>query len=179
MAAPSLAEIAHQKVLSRSGALWEPERGDTLIINTEANLGYLVHPDGTLIAFRVATGQRRTVRYIGLTYNATTPVGSWVAKSLHTKGDRITYGPRGLFLRFYKNGEEFTHYGIHAHRDSEEMLGRDTADRFASMGCIIVSERILDLLLKTHELSGKTLRVETILGFPSPPPLRLSKDDST
>ena len=78
---------------------WKPEVGDRLIVDTNDNMGYLIHPDGVYLEFKVATGQRRVVRYIGRTYDATTPEESWVAKSLHIKADRITFGPNGHFPR--------------------------------------------------------------------------------
>ncbi len=143
---------------------WEPRAGDNLIIDTEHNIGYLRHRDGSYGEFRVATGQRRVVAYIGRVYNATTPVGSWVVKSHHTKADRITFGPTGSFLRMYRDGEDYTSYGIHGHALSAEMLTQDV--RFESMGCIIVSEEVIHILEQTFEKNGQRLDVTTLYGPP-------------
>jgi len=136
---------------------WRPQQGDILHVNTEENLGYLIHPDGRRFVFRVATGQKRAVRYIGLSYFAATPEGNWVVKSHHIQGDRITYGPEGHFLRMYKNLDEYSHYGIHTHASADSMLREK--DRYASMGCVIVSDAILDLLERTYVLNGQLLVV--------------------
>ena len=52
---------------------WQPQAGDTMIVDTAINEGYLVHTDGSFTSFLVATGQRRTISYIGRTYYAATP----------------------------------------------------------------------------------------------------------
>lgn len=142
---------------------WTPEVGDRLIIDTKDNMGYLIHQDGVYLAFKVATGQRRVVRYIGRTYNATTPEESWVAKSLHVKGDRITFGPNGHFLRLYRDGTENSPYGIHGHAYGERMLGQSV--RFESMGCIIVSDELMTLIEETWKLNDEQLPVVTSYGF--------------
>ncbi|MBI1934604.1 L,D-transpeptidase [Candidatus Peregrinibacteria bacterium] len=143
---------------------WQPQEGDTLYVDTQENLGYLLHPDGRRFVFRVATGQKRAVRYIGLSYFAATPEGSWLVKSHHIQGDRITYGPEGHFLRMYKDADEYSHYGIHTHASADSMLREK--DRYASMGCIIVSDSILDLLERTYALNGDQLPVVTASGPP-------------
>ena len=143
---------------------WQPQVGDQLLIDTEGNWGYLAHDDGLFIRFPVVTGQRRSVRYIGRYYNAATPAWDWEIKSAHRKGDRITFGPTGRFLRLYKNGEERTAYGIHGHKDAAQMLAE--GDRFRSMGCIIVSESILDIIEEAYEFNGGSLAVKTLHGDP-------------
>lgn len=143
---------------------WQPEEGDTLYVDTQANLGYLIHPDSRRFVFRVATGQRRTVRYIGMTYFAGTPEASWLVKSHHIQGDRITYGREGHFLRMYKDADEYSHYGIHTHASADSMLQEQ--DRYASMGCIIVSKSLLDLLERTYAVNGDLLPVVTANGPP-------------
>src|SRR3989338_9576153 len=116
---------------------WTPLAGDHLLVDTLNNQGYLVRADHSLYTeFPVITGQKRIVRYIDMTYNAATPDWNWVMKSRHIKGDHITYGPTGRFLRLYKDGTEYTHYGIHAHRSEMRMFGEES--RYQSMGCIIV-----------------------------------------
>ncbi|MDO8648324.1 MAG: L,D-transpeptidase [Candidatus Peregrinibacteria bacterium] len=141
---------------------WAPRAGDQLVIDTQETVGYLIHPNGTYTAFPVATGQRRTVHYIGRVYNATTPERQWTVQSTHIKGDRTTFGPTGKFLRLYIDGES-TPYGIHGHRSSVKMLAED--ERFRSMGCIIVSEEILTIIEQTYELNSNTLEVTTTYGL--------------
>ncbi|MEK7201276.1 MAG: L,D-transpeptidase family protein, partial [Patescibacteria group bacterium] len=143
---------------------WQPQQGDILHVNTKENLGYLIHPDGRRFVFRVATGQKRAVRYIGLSYFAATPEGRWLVKSHHIQGDRITYGREGHFLRMYKDSDEYSHYGIHTHASADSMLREK--DRYASMGCIIVSDSLLDLLERTYEQNGSQLPVVTASGPP-------------
>ncbi|MBM3227408.1 hypothetical protein FJZ27_00895 [Candidatus Peribacteria bacterium] len=139
---------------------WTPMQGDRLVVDTEENEGYLVRSDNaSYTSFPVITGQRRVVRYIGRTYNATTPNQRWIVKSRHIKGDRTTFGPTGRFLRMYKDGETYTSYGIHEHKSEERMFGE--ADRFQSMGCVIVQTEILDVIEETYELNGETLDVVT------------------
>lgn len=150
--------------LQISAAEWGPRVGDQLLIDTKANLGYLVHDDGLYISFPVITGQRRNVWYIGRYYNAATPTWDWEIQTTHIKGDRVTFGPTGRFLRMYKNGENRTAYGIHGHRDGIQMLLED--DRFRSMGCIIVSEDMLDTIEQAYEMNNEKLSVKTTYGDP-------------
>jgi hypothetical protein len=151
--APSIADVE----------LWEPQIGDQVIFDTKENMGYLVHPNGTKLSFRSVSGQQRVVHYIGLTYNASTPSKDWIAKSRHIKGDRITYGPTGRFLRLYEKGDIYSHYGIHTHKYGKEFLAGD--NRYRSMGCIIVSEDIFDVIEETYYLNGEHLKVATRHGL--------------
>jgi hypothetical protein len=141
---------------------WTPKRGDRLIADTKENIGYLLHDNGEYISFRIATGQKRVVRYIGRTYDARTPERVWAAREKQTKGDRITFGPEGTFLRLFTDNVH-TPYGIHSHRSISAML-TDT-ERYKSMGCILVSKEILDIIVQTFELSGKDLPVRTVFGI--------------
>lgn len=145
---------------------WQTMVGDTMIVDTEMNVGYLVHLDGGYTQFPVATGQRRVVRYIGRTYNAKTPNRSWAILDKEVKSDRTTFGKKGLFLRLF---DEYgrTAYGIHSHRSIETMLAEQ--DRYRSMGCILVSQVILDNIEATFEGNGRTLDVITIAGFGDDP----------
>jgi hypothetical protein len=145
--------------------LWQPQVGDRVIFDTLDNIGYITHANGEFISFPIVTGQNRVVHYIGLTYNAATPVGEWTAKSRHIKGDRITYGGSGRFLRLYKDGEEYTHYGIHTHAYEDVFFARDPDKRFRSMGCIIVKENIYDIIEETYSLNGERLQVTTKYGL--------------
>ena len=133
---------------------WVTESGDTLLIDTKENVGYLMHADGRSIDFPVVTGQRRHVYYIGRSYNATTPNWAWRVGDMEIKGDRVTFGADGRFLRMFKDDKEYTAYGIHEHRDGVEMLERTSMERFRSMGCIIVHRDIMDILVKTYERNG-------------------------
>jgi len=113
-----------------------------------------MHLDGRYVRFPLITGQRRRVYYIGRSYNATTPAWDWVVQSEDIKGDRITFGPTGRFLRLYQDGEEHTAYGIHEHAAEEVMFARES--RFGSMGCIIVRSAMMDILEATYRLNEET-----------------------
>ncbi len=143
-------------------AEWQSEPGDSFLVDTQTNIGYLIHRDGGFTSFPVATGQRRVVRYIGRTYNAATPNRHWISSSKETKGDRITFGAEGTFLRLSYDGEG-TPYGIHSHAYAEVMLGDQM--RYRSMGCVIVSTEILAVIVKTFEENGEQLDVLTVSGF--------------
>ena len=136
--------------------------GDHIVVDTKNNEGYVIHPNTQeYIRFPLITGQRRTVNYIGLTYNAATPNRNWIIQSLDKQPDRYTYGPEGHFLRLYADGER-THYGIHGHAAEKTMFARE--NRFQSMGCIIVQTEILNLLMKTFALNEGKVAVRTIYG---------------
>ena len=111
----------------------------------------------------MATGQLRTVRYIGRTYYAATPLKLWTMESSHIKSDRVTFGKTGLFLRLYDEGES-TAYGIHSHRDITYMLNLEADDRYRSMGCILVSQELLDVLEREFEVNNEMLSVRTVAG---------------
>ncbi len=112
----------------------------------------------------VITGQRSVVRYIGRVYDATTPVRSWTALSKETKGDRITFGKDGTFFRLTNNKtEERTPYGIHGHAYADKMFSGQT--RYRSMGCIIVSDEILEIIGRTFAMNGDRLPVLTTFGL--------------
>jgi hypothetical protein len=143
-------------------AEWEPREGDAFLVDTKENIGYLVHADLGYTSFPLVTGQRRWVRYIGRSYNATTPERQWVATSIDTKGDLTTFGLRGTFIRMQYKDED-TPYGIHSHRYVDVMMARD--ERYGSMGCIIVTDAMLDVLLATFEKNGNTLAVRTVYGL--------------
>ncbi len=140
---------------------WAPVVGDRFVVDTLSNEGYLIHTDGRYVRFPVITGQRRGVYYIGRSYNATTPKWDWEVKSREIKGDRVTFGPTGRFLRMYKDDER-TAYGIHEHKSEIEMFARDT--RFQSMGCVIVTSAMLDVIEDTYNLNGGSLIVKTRYG---------------
>ena len=161
-------------VTSLSLESWTPEVGDVLIVDTKDNIGYLVHTDGVFLSFLASTGQRKVVRYLGRTYNAMTPEKAWVAKSFHIQSDRITFGAAdpntypeldGAFLRLYVDGTQYTHYGIHPTKYSKSIFAE--TDRYESMGCIIVSDEMMEVILETWRLNGKELTVVTKYGLPT------------
>lgn len=143
-------------------AEWEVRTGDALVVDTEMNVGYLIHRSGGFTQFPVATGQRRVVRYIGRTYNARTPNTSWAVLDKEVKSDRTTFGKEGLFLRLYDEDGK-TAYGIHTHRSIDSMLA--VQNRYRSMGCILVSQSVLDIIEATFEGNGRRLEVVTLNGF--------------
>ncbi len=146
---------------------WVPQPGDRVMVDTAINEGHLVGEDGTYTSFPVLTGQKRVVRYIGRTYNAATPSKEWIAKSVDVKGRSMTFGETGTFVRLYDDGEK-TPYGIHSHLTFQKML--DEGDRYRSMGCVLVSEDVLKLIVQTFELNGGTLNVTTANGITLPEP---------
>ena len=142
---------------------WKPRVGDRIVFDTKNNVGFLIHPDETFLRFPIVTGQERHVCYIGLCYFAATPEDEWTIKSRHIKGDRVTYGPSGRFLRLYRDGHEYSHYGIHEHRDEEDMFSGEM--RYRSMGCIIVKTDIMDILDETYQLNAVAgVDVKTVRG---------------
>jgi hypothetical protein len=161
---PALPSSAQQVTV----ASWVARKNDRFVVDTKENMGYLVHEDGTYASFVVATGRNEKVRYLGMNYIATTPTGKWVVKSRNTSGDRITFGPEGRFLRLYKDGTEYTSYGIHDYAYLDEILEKDTEGRFFSMGCVLVKKNILNILEKTYELNGNMLEVATVYGLDVP-----------
>jgi len=144
---------------------WMPLAGDRVIVDTRENVGYIVREDGNYTSFPVLTGQKRVVRYIGRTYNAATPTGVWTVESMDVKGRSMTFGETGTFLRLYEDGEQ-TAYGIHSHLTFRKMLAE--GDRYRSMGCVLVDEAILKLLVETYILNGNRLDVATVHGVTLP-----------
>lgn len=142
---------------------WEAMQGDRFIVDTRDNMGYLVHADGSFTQTKVGSGKRKIVNYIGRTYNATTPEAFWIVKAKNIQGDRITFGKTGRFLRLYKDGETRTAYGIHPTANIDEILASD--DRYKSMGCVLVSEAMMDILEQTYILNGEQLQVVTVNGI--------------
>lgn len=156
--APASLQSAHVEL-----ADWQVQKGDRFIVDTEANIGYIVHIDGTYTSTLVGSGKRQIVNYIGKTYNATTPSAKWVVKSKNLYADHITFGKSGRFLRLYQDGKISTSYGIHATANIDDMLTWD--DRYKSMGCVLVSESVLDILEATYKLNGDSLDVVTTAGL--------------
>lgn len=140
------------------------------VADTLSNTGYLIGLTPTdrgypVLAFIIGSGRPSVVRYIGRVYDATTPERRWVVKSIHTKGDRITFGKTGRFLRLYDDeGATYTPYGIHATSNIDYILSLPSDMRFMSMGCILVSDDILSLLIDTFNLGDNALSVKTMKG---------------
>ncbi len=147
---------------------WVPQAGDRVMVDTTINEGFLVREDGTYASFPVLTGQRRTVSYIGRTYFAATPNQHWTSKSVEVKGRSMTFGETGTFVRLFDEDGEKTAYGIHSHLTFQKML--DEGDRYRSMGCILVNEDVLKLVVKTFDLNGGTLDVTTAAHVELPEP---------
>ncbi|UPA22101.1 hypothetical protein K8942_03485 [Candidatus Peribacteria bacterium] len=143
---------------------WVPQQHDRFIADTEANQGYIVHMNGSYTTFKIGSGQKKTLRYIGKTYNGATPEELWTVKSTTIQRDRGTFGKSGLFLRLYMDGEYETNYGIHATGNIDEILAED--DRYKSMGCVLVSDEVLEILAMTYALNDNTLEVATVKGLP-------------
>ena len=141
-----------------------PDAADTFVVDVGANQGYLVHANGDALTFPVATGRKSYVHYIGRSYKADTPLRTWVAGQEQIKGDRHTFGVSGRFLRLFRDGEE-SHYGIHSYYKVDEWMLDD--DRYKSMGCIVMTENMMDIMVKTFDLSGKALPVITTNDVPT------------
>lgn len=140
---------------------WIAMKGDRFIVDTKENIGYIAHDNGSYLTFKLATGQKRVVRYLGMTYNAATPNRKWTVLSTDVKSDHVTFGPTGFFMRLYNEGEH-TSYGIHSHKSIAKMLSEDK--RYDSMGCILVTDDILTFLAQAYYLNGNTLDVVTVDG---------------
>lgn len=138
---------------------WQSEKDDMLRVNVITNMGYLTHPNGDFLEFPLVTGQRRYVYYIGRYYFAGTPVQEWEIRGTEIKYDRVTFGKTGRFLRLYHNGVS-TPYGVHPYRYEERMFAE--GPRYRSMGCIIVTEEMTDLLEQTLEVNEGSLKVVTV-----------------
>ncbi len=106
----------------------------------------------------MATGRKEYVHYIGRSYRAETPLRTWTAEQKQIKGDRRTFGIGGRFLRLFRSGEE-SPYGIHSYYKADQWMRDD--ERYKSMGCIVVTEDILDVIEKTFTLSNNNLTVIT------------------
>ncbi len=144
---------------------WIPAVDDRFIADTEVNQGYIVHSNGAYTTFPIGSGKEQNVHYAKMNYNAATPDELWTVKSTTIQRDRATFGKSGLFLRLYYDGNTESHYGIHATGNITDILASD--DRYKSMGCILVSNEILEILAQTYALNGNKLDVATVHGLPS------------
>ena len=142
---------------------WERGKGDSLIVDTLNNFGYLVHENGQYLKFSLVTGQRKNVCYIGRCYFAATPNLEWKALSKEIKNDRVTFGPSGKFIRLFKNGTENTAYGIHEYKYEDRIF--ESPGRYGSMGCIVVRKPVLDIIEKTFDINEGGFEVITQYGI--------------
>ncbi len=151
-------ELAAAKSAEADVAGWKPAAGDTFVVDVGTNMGYLVHDNGDRLAFPVATGRREYVHYIGRYYKADTPIRTWTAEQRQIKGDRRTFGVSGRFLRLFR-GTEGSPYGIHSYYKVKDWMQED--ERYFSMGCIVVTEEMMDVIEKTFDVNDKNLTVIT------------------
>lgn len=158
---------------------WQPRIGDQVMVDTDSSTVYLVHADGSWLTIDGLTGQRRSVSYIGRRYYAGTPDRSWEVREVEQKGKSVTFGD-GRFLRLFvghansaDGPDGRTAYGIHSHASFARML-QDKAERNAwdptgtghrSMGCILVSEEDLSLIIETWSINEGVLQVATGQGL--------------
>lgn len=144
---------------------WEPLQGDHFIVDTRSNIGYLIHDTGAFTSMKVGSGQRKKVHYMKRTYNAATPLDSWIVQEINVQSDRLTFGKDGTFMRLSRDGKK-TPYGIHSVANIDDLLA--TEERYYSMGCVLVDYDTLDILLDTYKLNGNTLNLLTIDGLKEP-----------
>jgi hypothetical protein len=142
---------------------WTPMKGDVFIADTRSNMGYIVHPDGEYTSMKIGSGKREVVHYMKRTYNATTPSDGWIVKEIDTQSDRLTFGKNGTFMRLFRDGTQYTSYGIHSVANIDDILDDD--ERYYSMGCVLVDYDTLDILLQTYKLNGDSLQVLTVDGL--------------
>jgi hypothetical protein len=134
--------------------------GDEFKADVENGIGYLVNFESRrFTVFPILSGQRRHLCYIGRCYYGATPEQQWVVKEMNIQYDRITFSESGKFLRLYSDGEIRTSYGIHGHAYFESMIQQDS--KFQSMGCILVSDEILEIIEESFYKNGNTLNVLT------------------
>lgn len=139
---------------------WVPEAGDIMICDITENMCYLLHATtDEYLPFRVGSGAKGTARHpvYGYRYNTQTPIMTWTA----AKKDLQPFGKTRRFYRLYVNGKR-THYGIHSYKNIDKWLAED--DRYASLGCIVVSEEMLDIINLTFERSDYSFTVITTEG---------------
>jgi hypothetical protein len=154
-----------------SYAQWVPEQGDYAVVDTEANMFYLYHPDGRVLIDVAGSGQKRTVSYAGRVYDAPTPDDVWRIGEVVVQSDRITFGDDGIFLRlFADDGKTYTKYGIHTVQ-GQHLFSQQ--NRHISMGCVLVRKDLRLLLEKEVELhkGGDGFMVITVRGFNPTHPL--------
>ena len=129
-----------------------------MIVDIPAGIGYLIHDDGEQLSFPVASGRNEYVSYIGRYYKAATPIRSWTAEQKQIKGDRRTFGISGRFIRLFRSGES-SPYGIHSYYKVADWMQEEK--RFFSMGCIVVTEEVMDIIEWTFDINNQHMTVVT------------------
>ncbi len=154
--------------IERSALQWEsvdvenfiPSQGVYFQADVSKGVGYLINQENrTFTKFPILSGQRQYVCYIGRCYYGATPEQEWIVKEMNIQYDRITFSESGKFLRLYANGDTRTSYGIHGHAHFDYMLQKDTI--FQSMGCILVSDDVMDVIEASFYANGNTISVLT------------------
>ncbi len=138
---------------------YAPSEGDYLTVFIPTGKAYLANDTTKIYAeFPILSGQPRNVRYIGRYYFAATPEQEWEVKSMDVKKDRVTFGKTGRFFRLYENGNG-TPYGIHGYKYADKII--KSGKIYASMGCVIVPEEVLNVIDASFKADTKVLKVIT------------------
>lgn len=133
--------------------------GDRLVADLQNSVGYLINDTTNYYtSFPLMSGQKRHVCYIGRCYFAGTPTQTWQVREKNIQRDRVTFGPSGEFLRLYNNGKR-TAYGIHGYKYFAQEIDKGT--KFLSMGCLLVSDSVLDIIEASFLANGGDLEVIT------------------
>lgn len=138
---------------------FEAGSGDYMVADIERSVGYLVSTEHhEIMPFVLLSGQKRFKgRFGGVTYEGT-PEIDWVVRQMDVKGDRVTFGDTGRFFRMF-DGESRTAYGIHSHKYFQYMS--DSDNYFRSLGCLLVSDDVLDVIQKSFEANDNILNLKT------------------
>ncbi|MCX6735202.1 MAG: hypothetical protein NTZ25_04845 [Candidatus Peregrinibacteria bacterium] len=135
------------------------QEGDYLTVYIPTGTAYLANDTTKIYAqFPILSGQPRNVHYIGRYYFAATPEQEWEVKSMDTKKDRVTFGKTGRFFRLYEDGNS-TPYGIHGYKYAAKLI--EGGKIYASMGCVIVPEEVLDIIDASFKADVKDMKVIT------------------
>lgn len=142
---------------------YQASSGDYLTVYIPTGMAYLANDTTkTYTEFRILSGQPRKVHYIGRYYFAATPEQEWEIKSMDIKKDRVTFGKTGRFFRLYENGDS-TPYGIHGLKNSAKLI--EQGKIYASMGCVIIPEEVLDVIDASYKIDNKEMKVLTTSDF--------------
>lgn len=138
---------------------YQSSEGDYLTVYIPTGKGYLANDTTKIYAeFPILSGQPRNVHYIGRYYFAATPEQEWEVKSMDTKKDRVTFGKTGRFFRLYEDGNA-TPYGIHGYKYAASLIEKGKI--YASMGCVIVPEEVLNVIDASFKADVKDMKVIT------------------
>jgi len=138
---------------------FQPSEGDYLTVYIPTGTAYLANDTTKIYAqFPILSGQPKNVYYIGRYYFAATPEQEWEIKSMDTKKDHVTFGKTGRFFRLYE-GDDGTPYGIHGYKYAQKLI--EAGKIYASMGCVIVPENVLDIIDASYKADNKDMKVIT------------------